>query len=43
MGAGMLRESTGDTIHVEEVEAVLRDIEQAYVALADLLKRTTRP
>jgi len=39
-GVGMLRESVGDTINIEEAEAVLRDIAQVYIALADLLRQT---
>jgi len=39
-GVGMLRESIGDIINIEEAETVLRDIAQAYIALADLLRQT---
>ena len=39
-GVGMLRESVGNTINIEEAETVLRDIAEAYVTLADLLKGT---
>jgi hypothetical protein len=38
LGAGMLRESIGDRITVDEAETVLRDIAAAYLALADMLK-----
>ncbi len=42
LGVGMLRESIGETITLEEAEAVLRQIAGAYIALADMLERQRR-
>ncbi len=42
-GAGMLRGSIGDVIAVERAEAVLRDIAEAYMALAKHVGTAVRP
>jgi hypothetical protein len=39
LGLGMLRESVGDRISVDQAESALRDIAAAYLALADVLNQ----